>query len=372
TWWVVSPLVSVTSKEYASRSTEVTWGQPASGAGPKCVVTVGSPTGLSTGLDGQAAETLRSSLKAAVVPAPLEYRTASVDSTVSPCPLTAATWRRAVRIPSLGKVPLQRSSVGCVSPFPPWRPATVSAGATSESATTSPASSGAEGSRDPDGALGLGVNGFRPDDTLFGAEAPPARSRAAAAITTTTTTAPAIRRARRHGGWSTIGCQCSRRPGQSAGPGARMTVAVRRRLDESVQLKLIFSPARCCLIWAATPSGVVAGWPSTSIRVSPATTPALPAGEPGITSATMTPSAAPPPVVDGTGSLMMTPSWPGTPRWTVALACPASIWAARAVARSIGTAKPTESPAEKRRVAEAAVSMPTTWPDLLTSGPPES
>src|SRR5581483_7918935 len=205
TEWLVSPLASVVSNEKASRSTDATWGQPASGAGPKCVVTLGSPTGLSTGPDGQAAATFRSSLKAAVVPAPLEYSTASVDSTVLPCPSTAATCRRAVRMDSLGYVPLHRSSVGCVSPLPPWRPATVRAGATSESATTSRASSGADGSFDPAGALGLGVSGFRPDDTVVGLDEPPARSWAVAASTTTTPTAPAIRRARRQGRWSAIG-----------------------------------------------------------------------------------------------------------------------------------------------------------------------
>ncbi len=39
----------------------------------------------------------------------------------------------------------------------------------------------------------------------------------------------------------------------------------------------------------------------------------------------------------------------------------------------MGMAKPTESPTDwKRRVAEAAVSMPTTWPERLINGPPES
>ena len=143
------------SKAKANRSIDGTWGQARSGAGPKRVVTVGSPTGLSTGAAGQAAAVAFSCEKAAAVPAPLEYRTASVDRAVSPCPSTALTWRRAVRIDSLGNVPLHRSSVGWVSPLPPGRPATVSDGPTSASVTTSPASSAADGSRDGAGAVGV-------------------------------------------------------------------------------------------------------------------------------------------------------------------------------------------------------------------------
>src|SRR5581483_11548610 len=159
---------------------------------------------------------------------------------------------------------------------------------------------------------------------------------------------------------------------QSAGPGARMTVAVRWRPDPSIQLKSIFSPERCFLIWLATASGAVAARPSTTVRTSPATTPALAAGEPAMISATVTPVVVPDAGSEA-GSLMTTPSWPGYPRWTVALDWPDRIWATRAMARSTGMAKPAESPtARNRRVAEAAVSMPITWPALLISGPPES
>jgi len=83
----------------------------------------------------------------------------------------------------------------------------------------------ADGSLDADGALGLGVSGFRPDDTVDGADGPPARSRAVAAITTTTPTAPAIRRVLRHGRSSAIGlkdCRGARsRPGRGRGSRSR-------------------------------------------------------------------------------------------------------------------------------------------------------
>jgi hypothetical protein len=89
------------SKAYANRSTDGTTGQSVSGAGPNRVVTF-DPSGLSTGPSGQEAAIAFSSEKAASVPAPLEYRTASVDSAVWPAWSTATTWRRAVRWVSLG------------------------------------------------------------------------------------------------------------------------------------------------------------------------------------------------------------------------------------------------------------------------------
>src|SRR5204862_3404991 len=140
------------------------------------------------GPSGQAAAVALSSENAAVVPAPLEYRTASVDSTVSPTPSTAATWRRAVRIDSLGNVPLHRSSVGWVSPLPPGSPATVSDGATSASLATSPANSAAEGSLDGAGALGLGVRGSGDVARIVGFEEPLVTSWRAAAMTAATPT----------------------------------------------------------------------------------------------------------------------------------------------------------------------------------------
>jgi hypothetical protein len=163
------------------------------------VVVASPPSGLSTGSSGQEAAIAFSSAKAVVVPAPLEYSTASVDSAVWPAWSTATTWRRAVRCDSLGNLPLHRSSVGWLNPLPPGRPATVNVGPTSASVTIRDDSTLADGSFDWDGALGLGVGKSRSADPRDDPEESSARSRTVAAMTTTTATAPTIRNARRHG-----------------------------------------------------------------------------------------------------------------------------------------------------------------------------
>src|SRR5438132_13997612 len=97
-------------KSKARRSTPATWGQEPSGAELKCVVMVGSPTGLATGEAGQLAEVDPSSENAWAAPADVEYSTASVLRVSVPWS-RAATCRRAVRSDSLGKAPLHRSRV---------------------------------------------------------------------------------------------------------------------------------------------------------------------------------------------------------------------------------------------------------------------
>ena len=59
---------------------------------------------------------------------------------------------------------------------------------------------------------------------------------------------------------------------------------------------------------------------------------------------------------------------------TVELACPAAIWLVIEIAWLIGIAKPAVASDWSGAKPEllAAVSMPMTWADELTSGPPES
>src|ERR1019366_7606848 len=113
-------------KPNARRSTVGIWGQSASGAALKWVVTVGSPTGLTTGEAGHFAATALSSLNACADPSTLEYRTASVLNRLLPWLSRATTCKRAVRCDSLGNVPLHRSSVGCpLTWLPPVRSRTL-------------------------------------------------------------------------------------------------------------------------------------------------------------------------------------------------------------------------------------------------------
>ena len=58
--------------------------------------------------------------------------------------------------------------------------------------------------------------------------------------------------------------------------------------------------------------------------------------------------------------------------WIVLVAWPASICLAIERAALIGMAKDTPAAAWNRKLDDAAVSMPTTLPSVVTSGPPES
>src|SRR5579871_322283 len=106
-----APVPSVWVKLYAWRWMPATCGQLVSGAALNFVVTVGSPTGLTTGDDGQFATTERSSASACVADFESRYNTASVLKIASPFPSSTSTCSRAVRNASLANVPLQRSSV---------------------------------------------------------------------------------------------------------------------------------------------------------------------------------------------------------------------------------------------------------------------
>src|ERR1700730_8936245 len=85
------PVASVATKSKATRSTVATWGQEPSGGALNCVMTVGSPTGLTTGEAGQLAAVDFSSDKAWAAAAGVEYRTASELSTIVPWASAAAT-----------------------------------------------------------------------------------------------------------------------------------------------------------------------------------------------------------------------------------------------------------------------------------------
>src|SRR5437763_5400759 len=152
-WWDC-PDASVATKSKATRSTVATWGHEPSGAALKCVWTVGSPTGLTTGVAGQLAATDFSSDRAWAPPAGVEYRTASVLSTSVPCASAAATCRRAVRSDSLGNVPLHRSRVAPPATWvPPSMGATISLGPTSACRRTRPESTDAAGSEGTAGGV---------------------------------------------------------------------------------------------------------------------------------------------------------------------------------------------------------------------------
>src|SRR3954447_22881849 len=99
---LVSPDSSVLVRSYACRSTPATAGHDASGGAANVVVTVGSPTALSTGVFGQLAAAALSSLNAWAAAAALAYSTASVLSAGAPTSSVAATCTRWVRRPSLG------------------------------------------------------------------------------------------------------------------------------------------------------------------------------------------------------------------------------------------------------------------------------
>src|SRR5579884_2190255 len=103
---------------------------------------------------------------------------------------------------------------------------------------------------------------------------------------------------------------------------------------------------------------------------SPAAMPALAAGVFGATWVISAPLPTPLPVTP-------TPRKPVRPMWTVALPLPDSIWLAMETALLIGMAKlevaELDDPnPERRLLEEAAVSIPMTWPFVLTKGPPES
>src|SRR5437879_578734 len=89
-WWDC-PDASVATKSKATRSTVATWDHEPSGVGLKCVMTVGSPTGLATGEAGQLAAVDLSSERAWAPPEGVEYSTASVLSTNVPWASAAAT-----------------------------------------------------------------------------------------------------------------------------------------------------------------------------------------------------------------------------------------------------------------------------------------
>src|SRR5207244_1452750 len=113
---------------------------------------------------------------------------------------------------------------------------------------------------------------------------------------------------------------------------------------------------------------LVTACPSIDVIVSPAASPACAAAPPD---STLVISA--PPLVSATP----TPRNAVAPMWTVLDEVPASIWPAMLAAWLIGIAYPRpvpDCPAPNRPVlpAEPAVSIPMTWPEPSTSGPPES